>query len=197
MVISILGFAKSGKTSLAEELIRTAVARGVSVAAIKAGRRHRSAETASESPAAGPPDGREAPPRARVAPPDSRRFLEAGAEPVLFWTAEGITVEWGAERQVDTMRIPLPGREEFGAEWRRLVPAPLREELLRRNCVLIEGRWVPGALVVQMLRSGPGVPEFKYAPVPGQLTVTSPKEIPTSVETILRRYETWTEQQTK
>ena len=151
------------------------------MAAIKAGRRHRDRGAASEVPGASTRLGS---PSDDERPPDSRRLFDAGAHPVLFWTVDGVTVE--GEEQTDP--IPLPGREEFVDEWRRRLPPSLLRKLLRRDCLIIEGRWDASSIIVQMQQRGvPAEQGVKFPAFENQLTVTGVEAFPGIVETILNR----------
>ncbi|MFP4408028.1 MAG: molybdopterin-guanine dinucleotide biosynthesis protein B [Spirochaetaceae bacterium] len=146
IIVSIVGYGKSGKTAFAESLIRRVVAEGLTVAAIKTGRlSHGDRDRELLARAAQP------------AVPDSRRLSLAGADPVLLWTEEGIAIEGERDRKSPT---PLPGREEFAKGWQEALPRALLEGILSRDLILLEGRPVPGAMTIQMRNMETGTVKY-------------------------------------
>ena len=146
IIISILGYGKSGKTAFAESLVGEVVAASYTVAAIKTGRlSHGTRDRLRPAPASEPNS------------PDSRRLSLAGADPVLLWTEEGIAVDGESEEKLP---LPLPGREEFAHRWKELLPKALRSRILSRDLLLLEGRPVPGAMIIQMRNMETGAVKY-------------------------------------
>lgn len=114
--------------------------------------------------------------------PDSRRLAAAGAKPVILWTGAGAEEE-ETPRQITSE--PLPSRERFGEVWERLLPAELLRGLHSRDLLLLEGRLLPGALVVQMRQQGSGA--VKYAITGDELLLRGEEEFGDAIETILER----------
>jgi len=128
MIVSIVGHSKTGKTAFALALVGAAGQLGFRVAAIKTG--HHPA-----SPA-GPGEL-----------PDGTRLAYAGAHPVVFWGPEG------AVRDGDTLEqlvsAPVPSREAFGRTWRELLPVQVVSEIEDADLLIVEGRRLPGAVLIQ------------------------------------------------
>ena len=150
MIISIVGYAKSGKTSFAEYVIREATSRGVHVAALKTGRvshdgvDHRSASSFTAR--------------------DSERLREAGAEVSVFWSRRGIEIIGALN---ETYPTPLPDRSTFYRSWQSCLPHAVRSILEERSLLVIEGRPVLGAAVAQMRKqSAPEEDALKYPVTP-------------------------------
>ena len=176
IIVSILGYAKSGKTSFAEALLRGVTGAGFTAAAIKAGR-----EAHQDGPhrsTGGPGNGQTA-----MRLPDSRRLAAAGAKPVILWTGAGAEEEEETPRQITSE--PLPSRVQFGEVWERLLPAELVRALHSRDLLLLEGRLLPGALMVQMRQQGSGA--VKYALTGDELILRGEEEFGDAIETILER----------
>lgn len=112
--IAIVGYSNSGKSTTAAAIIAEATRRGMRVAAIKVGH----AETPDDTPMR-----------------DSDRFAAAGADPVVFRTPEGWTLEIrdDLEARTDPLRIP---------EW-------LTRAIAEVDLLVVEGRRVDGAPLVQ------------------------------------------------
>ncbi len=170
MIISIVGYAKSGKTSFAERLVREAASRALRVAAIKTGRSsHGGAEHASTGV---------------LAYRDSERLHGAGAELTLFWSEQGCAVTGGALGAFHP--TPLPDRDTFYRSWRSLLPLEVRRVLEETSLVVIEGRPVSGAEVVQMRkRSAPEAEALKYPISAGHTVVTDPHDFPRLIAALL------------
>ena len=155
MIISIVGYAKSGKTSFAEYIIREAASLSVAVAVLKTGR------AAHHS---------DAPPFHHVASPDSERLRIAGATVSLFWSERGIEV---AGAPTDTYPTALPDRNTFYSFWHSLLPDALRRLVDETPLVVIEGRPVKGSAIVQMRKQSiGGAKALKYPVASGHTIVT-------------------------
>ncbi|MFP4425629.1 MAG: molybdopterin-guanine dinucleotide biosynthesis protein MobB [Spirochaetaceae bacterium] len=168
IIVSIVGYGKSGKTAFAESLIRRVVAEGLTVAAIKTGRLSHGDRDRELFRAAQP------------TVPDSRRLSLAGADPVLLWTEEGIAIEGERDRKSPT---PLPGREEFAKGWQEALPRALLEGILSRDLILLEGRPVPGAMTIQMRNMETGA--VKYPSEERHLTLAGPEDFDGAKEQVL------------
>lgn len=161
MTVSVVGYAKSGKTTLAVALTRAAVAQGFRVAAIKTGQHAPDAPHGSGRGGAdgGVAEGGKAErggaegSGADSATPDSRRLAEAGARPALYWGPEGAVSE---DALGVAAEAPLPSREAFGPTWKSLLRAPVVRDLVRADLLIIEGRLAPGAHTVMIRRGGSG-----------------------------------------
>ncbi|MFP4535346.1 MAG: molybdopterin-guanine dinucleotide biosynthesis protein B [Spirochaetaceae bacterium] len=169
IIVSIVGYGKSGKTAFAESLIRRVVAEGLTVAAIKTGRLSHGDRDRELLASAAPP---------RV--PDSRRLSLAGADPVLLWTEEGISIE-GKSRE--KLPPPLPDRETFAGRWQELLPKAVRRSILSRDLILLEGRPVPGAMTIQMRNMETGT--VKYPSEERHLTLAGPEDFDGAKEQVL------------
>jgi hypothetical protein len=180
MIVSILGYAKSGKTSFAEALLRAARRRGYTAAAIKAGRSLHGGRSAGHAVAA---RSSQYASRGEGAP-DSRRLAAAGADPVVLWTEEGARRE-GVEEALT--REPLPDRQQFREEWERLLPVGVAEALRSRDLLLLEGRLLPGAVVVQMRQQGSGA--VKYRRIEGEILIPGENGFDAAVGEIFSRLE--------
>lgn len=191
MIVSILGYAKSGKTGLGEAILRAVTGEGFTAAAIKAGRTaHQESRCRGSGHAGTPPSSRideTGPSGPGTRPgserlPDSRRLAAAGADPVILWTEAGAELEATGRKLTSE---PLPSRERFRQEWERLLPAELTLLLRSRDLLLLEGRLLPGALVVQMKQQGSGA--VKYALEEDELLICGEEEFNNAIEAILER----------
>lgn len=169
MIVSIVGYAKSGKTAFAEHLIREAASRAIPVAAIKTGRCSH--------------DGAEHPHRGGLAGRDSDRLRSAGAALSLFWSEQG----WEVIGTLDAVYpTPLPDRDTFYRCWRSLLPVAVRRILDDTPLLIIEGRPVAGAEVVQMRkRSVPEAEALKYAIAPNHRIVAGPRDFSRPIAALL------------
>ncbi len=165
MIVSIVGYANSGKTTLAVALARAAVEQGYTVAAIKTGHH-------------GPDEARGD--RRSKTMPDSSRLANAGAHPSLFWGPGGVIREGDAGVIADA---PLPPRETFGASWQSLLPAAVAEGLVGTDLLIIEGRTVPEAQTVMMRDGEAG--KLKYPEYAARWIVATPAEHSKLVRTII------------
>lgn len=123
----MLGFSNSGKTTVATAIVAEARRRKRKVAVIKVGRRHQDA-----------PVGNAATADASVAGslPDTEQYAAAGADPVVFRTPRGWSME-SVDPLEDGRDVPLR------------LPAWLQDALVSVDVLVIEGRRIPGAVVVQ------------------------------------------------
>ncbi|MFW5827886.1 MAG: molybdopterin-guanine dinucleotide biosynthesis protein B [Alkalispirochaeta sp.] len=167
MVVSVVGYAKSGKTTWVLELIRRAVAAGMQVALIKTGRRHHPRHNASA--------------HLPEALPDSIRARRAGADPAVFWWEEGLNVTTGDEQQ--DFAVPLPSKDTFGTAWWSQLPPALHSRLMAVDIIVVEGRIVPQATVVHLATTD----EPKYVPEDSDIVVRSFEEIPRTTAALVRR----------
>jgi GTPase SAR1 family protein len=163
-VISIVGYAKTGKTTVCERLVLEARRRGYSVGALKTGR---TAGHASIDRASGVPDG--------------ARLARAGASPSLFWCESGLIDEVTG---TVTSTTPLTDAGRFFSAWRMMLPPDVRADLESCDIIVIEGRAVHGARTVHM-READGSREYKYQPQPGDIRIAGPEEIDASIKAIL------------
>ena len=162
MIISVLGYAKSGKTTLITRLVRHACAAGARVGVVKSGRAHGHG---------GAMNGETAPGVARAPRlPDSQRAIAAGAWVSLFWSEEGVVVHTDGGESVRYAVPVLPPRARFFHAWREIVPPEARRRLAVCDLLLFEGRMVAGARVVQV-RRGADRP-FKYPVTDEQVLIT-------------------------
>lgn len=160
MIISIIGYAKSGKTSFAECVVHEAASRAIRVAAIKTGRSSH--------------DGADHPPPGNLAERDSERLRSAGAELSIFWSERGCEVTGDPDTAYST---PLPDRGTFYRSWRSFLPGEVRRALEETSLLIIEGRPVAGAAVVQMRkRSVPKAEALKYAIETGHTIIVDPRD---------------------
>lgn len=173
MTIAIVGYAKTGKTAFAEALVRAAVARGMRAAAIKTGREGHGSSPGQQNTAT------------PSVVPDSARFARAGARPSIFWSPSGMVVSGsdGSERSVLDLR--LPDRDTFAERWVELLPAPLRRDVAAADLIVIEGRPVAEARIVQM-RPIAGRAGLKYPLRPGHIVVAGPKHFDEIIAHIIR-----------
>jgi hypothetical protein len=168
-LVSVLGYAKSGKTAFVETVVRALVDRGERVAMLKTGR--------TGHPPGGGTDGSR---RSSSTVPDSRRCATAGAQLSLFWSPQGL-VEDGESGPRLVNNQPLPPRNDFTDRWLALLPRDLRARIERSSWVFIEGRPVTGAWVVQLATTG----ELKYPVLPTDYLVTSFEDIPPTVSALI------------
>lgn len=179
IIVSLLGYGKSGKTTLAEMLLRAVVEARFAAAAIKTGRIGHSAEVAG-TPAHNRAVSGAADSQQVTGAPDSRRLLLAGADPVLLWTEEGVRIEG---ESAPALLCPLPEKGLFFRRWAELLPSALREQLLSRDLLLIEGRLVQKAEIIQIKQPETGA--VKYPVEEKQILLGGPEEFGEAVERIL------------
>ena len=166
MIVSIVGYAKSGKTTLAVALTRAAAVRGLRVAAIKTG--HHAVGQALET--------------------DGQRLAAAGARPVIYWGPDRAVRDDAGARLVAA--VPLPSRAEFGRVWQDALPAATVAALRSADVLIVEGRIVPGALTVQMRRGGgPDGDRLKYPELCADWTLRGPWDHERVVGEIIDRME--------
>lgn len=159
MIVSVVGYGKSGKTTFVLALIRAAIASGAKVAVLKTGRRHGTH-------------------RSLQAVPDSVRAAQAGADPAVFWWEGGIDAAL-ADRHREHA-IPLPPRESFGKVWQDLLPGEIRGALTTADLLIVEGRIVPGARVVHLATTT----RPKYVPQRQDVVIRSFDEIEPTAATL-------------
>ncbi|MFP4330802.1 MAG: molybdopterin-guanine dinucleotide biosynthesis protein MobB [Alkalispirochaetaceae bacterium] len=159
-MVSVLGYAKSGKTTLLEQLCVRAVDRDLSVAFLKGGRLSHGGESKEG---------------------DTLRLARLGAQPSLLWSAEGLFLQRSRLEQLS--EAPLPSPQEFAETWEAAVGGETRELLTSRDLLLLEGRVPAGARRVHMVRLADGA--LKVPPAPGEIVVSGPEEISRIVEVIL------------
>lgn len=177
MVVSVVGYAKSGKTTWVLAFIEAAVAAGLRVALIKTGRRH---------PPAHPPMPPPHPLHHRNgdlpgALPDSVRARRAGADPTAFWHEEGLSVYRG--NATYDSPVPLPPRAAFGAVWWSQLPTALQTDLKSADILIVEGRIVAHATVVHLATTA----QRKYVPAESDVVIRSFDEIPRSTAALIWR----------
>jgi hypothetical protein len=175
-VISIVGYAKSGKTTFICALLRAAVKTGLQVAVIKTGRAGHAEEGGHAEERghgerhghgdAGPGADSDIGPHRPAATPDSERFLQAGAATSVFWSERGIL------NGLNLYPPPLPGRSEFHDRWYELLPPAVARELQRCDLLIIEGRLARGAETVHLV----GPTGWKYPVQTDDLVVKSPED---------------------
>ncbi|MDA3948890.1 MAG: molybdopterin-guanine dinucleotide biosynthesis protein MobB [Spirochaeta sp.] len=146
-LVSVVGYAKSGKTTFICSLLGAAVTLGMRVAVIKTGR----AGAHSHRP---------------DITPDSVRFSQAGAAVSVFWSEQGVLV--GTEQYPP----PLPGRNVFHDRWYDFLPPTVAQELQACDLIIIEGRLARGAQAVHLV----GRDGRKYPVQTDDLVVESPKD---------------------
>lgn len=159
MIVSVVGYGKSGKTTFVIALIRTAIAAGANVAVLKTGRRHgthQSVETV----------------------PDSVRAAQAGADPAVFWWEGGVDADLADGHR--EYAIPLPRRESFGEAWQRLLPGEVHRALTATDLLIVEGRIIPGARVVHLATTS----RYKYVPQHQDVVIRSFDEIASTAATL-------------
>lgn len=115
-IVSLLGYSNSGKTMVAEAIVREALHRGLRCAAVKVG--HPSTGERSAGPR------------------DTDRMQSAGATVTAFRTPQGWTVE---------IHDPMEGDWSAPLE----LPPWLTAMVHHMDVLVVEGRQLPGAVVVQ------------------------------------------------
>ncbi len=145
--------------------MREAVKRGFGVGAIKTGRVSGHGRTIEP-----------------VRATDSRRLLEAGASPVLFWSERGIRDETSGS----AVSIPLPARDDFCRRWSTYLSVGMRAAFETCDLVVVEGRPIEGALIVQMERIGAHTAR-KYPTLDTNYVIRSPDEIDQAVSSLLEK----------
>ncbi|HKK49717.1 MAG TPA: hypothetical protein VJ932_11515 [Alkalispirochaeta sp.] len=177
MLVSVVGYAKSGKTTWVLAFIQAAVAAGLRVALIKTGRRHPPAHLPRHPPHRTHQRDSDLPGEL----PDSIRARNAGADPTAFWCDEGLSASSG-NAQYD-FPIPLPPRKTFGTVWWSLLPAALQLHLESADIIIVEGRIVAHATVVHLATTD----TRKYAPKDSDVVVRSFDEIPRTAAALIGR----------
>jgi hypothetical protein len=168
-VISVVGYAKSGKTTFICTLVRAAVDADVRVAVIKTGRAGHGEDAGHGD--TGPGAHSATGPHRPAATSDSERFLQAGAATSVFWSERGI---------LHGSRLyppPLPGRNEFHDRWYELLPPAVAPALGQCDLLIIEGRLARSAQTVHLV----GRDGRKYPVETDDLVVASPEDTATAI----------------
>lgn len=145
IVVSVLGYAKTGKTLVSEALISGARRRGLGAIYLKCGRLHSSHREDELAHGTGIPD--------------TLRAAQAGAVHCLLWTPEGLRLD---EREHPEMP-GLPPRSMPAPDWDRVWQETLARALGTdwrelAGLLVVEGRPVSHATVIQITRGD----EAKY-----------------------------------
>jgi molybdopterin-guanine dinucleotide biosynthesis protein MobB len=161
VLVSIVGYAKSGKTTTAVELIAALVERGTRVAALKIGHQRPATIPGSAT--------------------DSARLNQAGASLSIFWAGNLLEIEEDEQPTRRVQNVSSPGDPHFFASsWKQQLPADLIVALECYDVLLIEGRRVAGALVLHLEKDG----ECKYAVARGEVVVRTPEDLRRAIITV-------------
>ena len=168
-LVSVLGYAKSGKTTFVETMVRALADRGEHITVVKTGGSgHRSDHRGGVSPT----------PYSEF--PDSRRCAAAGAQLSLFWSPQGLVEDCASGPRIVYPQA-LPERGDFFDGWLTLLPPDLRARIDCSSWVIIEGRPVMGAWVVQLGTDG----ELKYPRLHTHYRISRHEDIPSTVRSLI------------
>ncbi len=131
--VAIVGYSNSGKSTVLRALLAEAKRRGLRAAAIKVGHQHCTPTAVANAPTAGGAATGSVGSGSRLR--DTESFAAEGADPVVFRTPDGWQLQLRDALEPRTTPLQIP-------PWMRTILADV-------DLLLVEGRLVDGAIMVQ------------------------------------------------